>query len=104
MRHRIDAILPHGEFVLRTVRQLFGNLSPRKTTLTFAVAGVVGLVLILILFLEISLRMELAKEASDAAMGVIPAPSASLQRLEFADVLPIQPTPTSLQSVDQLVA
>ena len=104
MRHRIDAILPHGEFVLRTVRQLFGNLSPRKTTLTFAVAGVVGLVLILILFLEISLRMELAKEASDAAMGVIPAPSASLQRLEFADVLPIQPTPTSLQSVDQLGA
>jgi hypothetical protein len=43
MRHRIDAILPHGEFVVRTVRQLFGNLSPRKTTLTFVVAGVVGL-------------------------------------------------------------
>jgi hypothetical protein len=33
MRHGIDAILPHGEFVVRTVGQLFGNLRPRKTTL-----------------------------------------------------------------------
>ena len=32
MRRRIDAILPHGELVVRTVRHLLGNLSPRKTT------------------------------------------------------------------------
>jgi hypothetical protein len=92
MRHRIDAVLPHGEFVVRTVRQLFGNLSPRKTALIFVAAGLTGLALILLL-LEISLRMELAKEASDAAKGVIPAPSANLQRLEFADALPIHQPP-----------
>jgi hypothetical protein len=104
MRHRIDAILPHGELVVRTVRQLFCNLSPRRTTLIFVAAGLIGLALILLL-LEISLRMELAKEGSDAAKGVIPAPSASPQRLEFGGALPSQPiTPTSLQSVDQLGA
>jgi len=66
--------------------------------------GLIGLALILLL-LEISLRMELAKEGSDAAKGVIPAPSASPQRLEFGGALPSQPiTPTSLQSVDQLGA
>jgi len=65
MRHRIDAILPHGELVVRTVRQLFGNLSPRKRTLIFVAAGLIGLALIFLL-LEISLRMELAKEARDA--------------------------------------
>jgi hypothetical protein len=47
---------------VRTVRQLFGNLSPRKT-LAFVVAGVVGLALALLILLEISVRMELAKEA-----------------------------------------
>ena len=75
MRHGIDAILSHGELVVRTVCQLFGNLSPRRTTLIFVAAGLIGLVLILLL-LEISLRMELAKEASDAAKGVSPALSA----------------------------
>ncbi len=97
MRHRIDAILPHGELVVRTVRQLFGNLSPRRTTLIFVAAGLIGLALILLL-LEISLKMELAKEASDAAKGVVGS-----QRLEFGDAFPIQP-PTPLQSVDQLGA
>ena len=104
MRHRIDAILPHGEFVVRTVRQLFGNLSPRKTTLIFVAAGLTGLALILLL-LEISLRMELAKEARDAAIGVIPAPSESPQKMEFAAAFPIQPTSFPLsQFVDQLGA
>jgi hypothetical protein len=100
MRPRMYAILPHGEPVVRTIRQLLGNLSRHKT-LTFVVAGVVALALVLLL-LEISVRMELAKEASDPAKGVIPPPSASPQRMEFADAFPIQPTtPISLQSVDQ---
>lgn len=105
LHRRIDALLHHGgELVVRTVRQRFGNLSPRKTTLIFVAAGLIGLALILLL-LEISLRMELAREASDAAIGVIPPPSAGPQRLEFGDVFPIQPTtPTSLQSVHQLGA
>ena len=104
MRHRIDAILPHGELVVHTVRQLLLNLKPRRTTLIFIAAGLIAPALILLL-LEISLRMELAKEASDAAKDVIPAPSAGPRRLEFGDAFPIQPTtPTSLQSVDQLGA
>jgi hypothetical protein len=104
MRHGIDAILPHGKLVVRTVRQLFGNLSPRKTTLIFVAAGLIGLALILLL-LEISLRMELAKEARDAAIDVIPVPSAGPQRLEFGDAFPIERTRLiSLQSVNQLAA
>ena len=105
MRRRIDAILPHGELVVRTVRQLLGNWRPRKATLTLVVAGLVGLVLILLLLLEISLRMELAKEARDAVIDATPAPSVSLQKMEFTESFPIQPaSSTSLQSVDQLGA
>jgi hypothetical protein len=105
MRRRIDAILPHGELVVRTVRQLVGNLRPRKMTLTLVVAGLVGLVLILLLLLllEISLRMELAKEARDAAIDVTSAPSARPQKMEFGDAFPTQPTGSILlQSVEQL--
>src|SRR5262249_2053279 len=60
-------------------------------------------VLILILLLEISLRMELAKEASDAAIDVTSAPSARPQKMEFGDAFPTQPTGSILlQSVEQL--
>jgi hypothetical protein len=104
MRHRIDAILPHGELVVRTVRQLFGNLSPRKRTLIFVAAGLIGLALIFLL-LEISLRMELAKEARDAAIDATPAPSVSPQKMEFTESFPIKPASSnSLQSVDHLGA
>jgi hypothetical protein len=99
MRRRMDAIVPHGEPVVRTIRQLLGNLSRHKT-LTFVVAGLVGLALILLL-LEISVRSELAKEASDAAIDAVPAPSASLQKMEFGDAFSIQRTGSiSLQSAD----
>ena len=102
MRHRIDAILPHGELVVRTVRQLFGNLSPRKTTLVFVAAGLIGLALIFLL-LEISLRMELAKEARDAAIDVTSAPSARPQKMEFGDAFATQSTGSILlPSVEQL--
>jgi len=103
MRRRIDAILPHGELVVHTVRQLLGNLRPRKMTLTLVVAGLVGLVLILLLLLEISLRMELAKEARDAAIDVTSAPSARPQKMEFGDAFATQPTGSILlPSVEQL--
>jgi hypothetical protein len=104
MRHRLDAVLPHGELVVRTVRQLIGNLSPRKT-LSFVVAGVVGLALVLLILLEISVRMQLAKEASDAATGTTPVPQPSSQKMEFGDASSTQPTGSILlQSVDQLGA
>jgi len=82
---RIDAFLYHGGLVVRTVRQLFGDLSPRKTTLIFVAAGLLGLALILLLLLEISVRGELAREASDAAIDaslpkpVVRAPGQALQ-------------------------
>jgi hypothetical protein len=84
LRRRIDALLHHGGLVVRTVRQLFGDLSPRKTTLVFVAAGLIGLALILLL-LEISVRRELAKEASDATIDatlpkpVVQAPGQALQ-------------------------
>jgi hypothetical protein len=105
MRRRIDAILPHGELVVRAVRQLRLNLKPRNTP-AFVVAGVVGLALVLLLLLlEISVRMELAKEASDAAIDATPAPSASPPKMEFVEAFPTQATGSILlQSGDQLGA
>ena len=100
-RSRMDAIaiMPHGEPVMRTIRQLLGNLSRHKT-LTFVVAGLVGIALILLL-LEISVRSELSKEASDAAIDALPAPSESPQKMEFGDAFSIQHTGSiSLQSAD----
>lgn len=97
MRRRMDAIQPHGKLVVRTIRGLLGNLSRHKG-LTFLISAVVGLALVFLL-LEISVRMELAKEASDPATSAIPPRSGSPQQLEFADAFPI--TPISLQSVDQ---
>jgi hypothetical protein len=95
----MDAMLPHGKIVVLTIRQLLGNLSRHKT-LTFVVAGAVGLALILLL-LEISVRSELAKEASDAAIDAVPAPSASPKKMEFGDAFSIQRTGSiSLQSAD----
>jgi hypothetical protein len=100
MRRRKDVLLPHGKLVVRTIRQLLDKLSRHKW-ITFIVAGVVGLALVLLL-LEINFRMEVAKEASDPPTGVIPRPFASDQLPEFAAAFPIQATtPISLQSVDQ---
>jgi hypothetical protein len=99
MRRRIDAILPRGEVIVRTTR-LLGNLSSRKKTVAFLVSGVVGVALILFL-LEISMRRELAKEANDAAIEAVRAPSASPQKMDFGDAFSIQRTGSiSLQSAD----
>ena len=68
MHRRIDAVLPHGEVIVRRICQLLGKLTHRKKMLAFVVAGAVGLALLLLLLLEISVRRELAKEASDAAI------------------------------------
>ena len=96
MRRRMDAILPPNKFGARTIHQLLGNLSRHKA-LTVLVAGVIGLALIL-LSLEISVRRQLANEASDAAIDTVPAPSASAQKMDFGDV---QRTGSiSLQSAD----
>ena len=105
MRRRIDDILPRGEVVARTIHQLLGNLSPRKKTLAFVVAGVVGLALVLLLLLEISVRIELSKEASDTAIDGTPAPSANPEKMKFGDASFVQSTISALlQSVSQLDA
>src|SRR5262249_16359370 len=76
--------------------QLIGNFRHRK--LLAVVAGVAGLVLILILLLEISVRIELSKEAAIDATAV---PSASEQKMYVGYVLTLQPTNSSwLQSAD----
>jgi hypothetical protein len=96
MRRRIDAVMPYGEVFLRTVDQLIGNCRHRK--LLAVVAGVAGLVLILILLLEISVRIELSKEA---AVDATAAPSASEQKMDVGYVLTLEPTNSSwLQSAD----
>jgi len=99
MRRRMDAILLPGQSGARTIRQLLGN-SSRHKALTVVVAGVIGLALILLL-LEISVRRQLANEASDAAIDTVPAPSARPQKMDFGDAFSIQRTGSiSLQSAD----
>jgi hypothetical protein len=103
MRRRIDALMPYGEVFLRTVDQLIGNFRHRK--LLAVVAGAAGLVFILILLLEISVRIELSKEAENAAIDATAAPSASEQIMDVGHVLTLQPTNSSwLQSADQEAA
>jgi hypothetical protein len=100
MNRPIDAVLPHGEVVVRRICQLLGNLTRRKKILAFVLAGAVGLALFL---LEISVRRELAKEASDATIDAAPASSASLQKMRFEDLFPMQAaSPALLQSADEL--
>ena len=103
VRRRIDAVMPYGEVFLRTVDQLIGNFRHRK--LLAVVAGVAGLIFILILLLEISVRIELSKEAGNAAIDATAAPPASEQKMDVGHVLPLQPTNASwLQSADQEAA
>jgi hypothetical protein len=95
--------MPYGEVFLRTVDQLIGNFRRRKSLAV--VAGVAGLVLILILLLEISVRIELSKEAGNAAIDATAAPSASEQKMDVGHVLTLQLKNSSwLQSADQEAA
>jgi len=99
MRRRMDAILLPGKLGAHKIRQLLGN-SSRHKALTVVVAGVIGLALILLL-LEISVRRQLANEASDAAIDTVHALSARPQKMDFGDAFSIQRTGSiSLQSAD----
>ena len=94
MRIASGALLPptHALHLLRrTLRQ--------KKTLVFVAAGLTGLAFIFSL-LEISVRRELAKQATDAAIGGLAAASTSPQQIEFVDRFVIQPAnSTSLEAV-----
>jgi hypothetical protein len=103
MRRRIDAVRPCGEVFVRTVDQLIGYFRHRKSLAV--VAEVAELVLIVILLLEISVRIELANEGRNAGIDATVAPSASPQKMEFGDAFTLQPTNSSWsQSADQLGA
>jgi hypothetical protein len=82
MRRPMDAILPHGERLMRALPQLLGTATPRKTILLVA-AGVAALGLIFVL-LEISVRNDLAREATDAA-------SASSNQMQSGHLLTAAP-------------
>jgi hypothetical protein len=85
MWHRVDAIIPQGERLMRTFRHLLGTASPRKTVMLVA-AGFIALGLIFVL-LEISVRNELAREATDA--------SASPNQMQSGNLLPGTPASTA---------
>jgi hypothetical protein len=85
MRHRMELIMPQGERLLRAFRRLLGTASPRKAIILVA-AGVVALGLIFVL-LEVSVRNEVAREATDVA-------SASPKQMQSGNVLPVAPAST----------
>jgi hypothetical protein len=82
MRITSGALPSPNECFAHALHQLRHTLKLKKT-LVFIVAGLIGLAFILSL-LEISVRGELPKQASDAAIDGMPAASASSQ-IEFAD-------------------
>ena len=86
MRCRMELIMPQGERFLRTFRQLLGTTGPRKAIMLVA-AGVAALGLIFVL-LEVSVRNEVAREATDAA-------SASPNQMQSRNVLPGAPASTT---------
>jgi len=89
MRRRMDAVMPQGERLMCGFRRLVETTSLRKAILLVA-AGVVALGLIFV-FLEISVRTELAREATDAA-------SAGPNQMQSGNLLP--GTPASIADVE----
>jgi hypothetical protein len=93
MRHRMELFMPQVERLLRAFRRLLGAVSPRKAIMLVA-AGVVALGLIFVL-LEVSVRNEVAREATDASASpnqmqsgnLLPAASASTTDVEFVGSL-----------------
>ena len=93
MRHRMELFMPQVERLLRAFRRLLGTVSPRKAIMLVA-AGVVALGLIFVL-LEVSVRNEVAREATDASASpnqmqsgnLLPAASASTTDVEFVGSL-----------------
>jgi len=86
MQRGMDAIMPQSERLMRGFRSLLGTASLRKTIM-LAAAGAAALGLIFVL-LEISVRSELAKEATDAA-------SASPNQMQSGNLLPGTPASTA---------
>jgi len=76
MRRGMELIAPQVERLTRALRPLLGTASPRKIIMLVA-AGLVGLALIFVL-LEVSLRKELAREATDAPANPNPIQSGNL--------------------------
>jgi len=86
MRCRMELIMPHGERLLGTFRRLLGTAGPRKAILLVA-AGVAALGLIFVL-LEVSVRNEVAREATDAASG-------SPNQMQSGNLHPFAPASTA---------
>jgi hypothetical protein len=86
IRLRMDAILPQGEYPLQTFHQVLGTASPRKAIM-LAAAGVAVLGLIFVL-LEVSVRNEVAREATNAA-------PASPNQMQSGNLHPLAPVSTA---------
>ena len=86
MRRRMELIMPQDERFMGTFHRLLGTASPRKTIM-LAAAGLLALGLIFVL-LEVSVRSELAREATDAA-------PASPNQMQSGNLLPVAPASTA---------
>jgi hypothetical protein len=86
LRRRMDAVVPRGERLVPEFRRLLGNASLRKAIMLVA-AGVAALGLIFV-FLEISVRSELARDATGVA-------SAGPDQIQSGNLLPGTPASTA---------
>src|SRR5258707_3824761 len=71
-----DVVLAKGQRLLRALHQVLSASSFRKRTLTAVAAAIISAAL-LGLLLEITVRNELAEEASNDSLSVLPMPAAS---------------------------
>ena len=93
LRPAIAALLPPKQLLADTLHQLLRN---SKTSAWVAV-GLIGLAFFFSL-LELSLRRELARERTGAAIDALP--TTSPQQIEFAERFAIQPRTISLEAVE----
>jgi hypothetical protein len=98
---RAEAVIPYAEVAVGALSRLLSYFRRRKA---LAIAtGIVGLALILILFLEISLRIQLAQEAREAGTDATLAASATPPKKESDGLVPVQFTGSALaQSSDHV--
>jgi hypothetical protein len=102
VRRRAQAVMPHAELIVGALTGLLSHLRRRKTLAS--ATGVVGLALFLILLLEISLRIQLAQEATDAGTDAKLAASVTPPRTEFHGFLPVPFTASALAQFSDLVS
>jgi hypothetical protein len=89
-----DVVLAKGQRLLRALHQVLSASSFRKRTLMAVAAAIISAAL-LVLLLEITVRNELAEEASNNSLSVLPMPPASSTEVQPVDLAALMGAPSA---------